>query len=159
MNVRVYGPYTSKIDGRQRVVIYSFEDNIRKTISYPKWLMEQKLGRELDPNLETIDHLDTDFLNNADGNMSIKDRVSHVTEDTRRVEAFTLVCIWCNKTFKTKRPGDRIRANRIGCAGPFCSRRCQGQYGAELQNNRINKLPYSDLPDRKYYTLKEIGVK
>jgi hypothetical protein len=54
---KVHGPYTRQQDGRQHVVVV-FVDLSKKTISYPKYLMEQKLGRELDPDLETIDHID-----------------------------------------------------------------------------------------------------
>jgi hypothetical protein len=50
---KVYGPY-KRDDGRYHVVVV-FVDNKKKIISYPKYQMEQKLGRELDPDLETVD--------------------------------------------------------------------------------------------------------
>ena len=43
---KVHGPYTRK-DGRKHVVTV-FEDGSKKTTSYPKWVKEQELGRELD---------------------------------------------------------------------------------------------------------------
>jgi len=45
--MKVYGPYTRK-DGRQHVILY--ENGTRKTVSYPKYLLETKLGRPLDSN-------------------------------------------------------------------------------------------------------------
>jgi hypothetical protein len=66
---RVYGPYLRK-DGRKHVVIRCPAGQSR-TVSYPKWLMEQKLGRELDPDLETVDHVDGNFLNNSTENFQI----------------------------------------------------------------------------------------
>jgi hypothetical protein len=37
--MKIYGPYTGK-DGRQRIVLY--ENGKRTTVSYPKYLLEQK---------------------------------------------------------------------------------------------------------------------
>src|SRR5580704_15869782 len=47
-NVLVHGPYLRK-DGRKHVVLYWRENDARRrqTISYPKWLMEQHVGRTL----------------------------------------------------------------------------------------------------------------
>ena len=70
--MKMYGPYTRK-DGRQHIVLYDFEKNIRKTVSYPKYLLEQKLGRELLPN-ETCDHIDGDHTNNDLDNLQILTR-------------------------------------------------------------------------------------
>lgn len=70
--MKIYGPYTRK-DGRQHIVLYDFEKGLRKTMSYPKYLLEQKLGRELLPN-ETCDHIDNDFTNNSLDNLQVLTR-------------------------------------------------------------------------------------
>ena len=90
---KVHGPYERE-DGRFHVVIV-FVDNTKKTVSYPKYLMEQKLGRELDPDLETIDHIDTNFLNNDPDNLRIIARPKHCKEDTIHVELVEIECALC----------------------------------------------------------------
>ena len=77
--MKVYGPYT-RPDGRQHVILI-FEDGQRRTVSYPKYLMEQKLGRELDPDLETINHKNGDFTDNRWENLEILSRVDHAHLD------------------------------------------------------------------------------
>ena len=59
--VKVYGPYKAK-DSRLRVVL-AFKDGSKKTVSYPKYIMEIHLGRYLTID-ETVDHIDCDPLNN-----------------------------------------------------------------------------------------------
>jgi len=45
-NCKLYGPYISKQDGRKRLVVV-FPDRKRKTLSYPKYLVEKYLNRYL----------------------------------------------------------------------------------------------------------------
>ena len=51
---KVLGPY-ERPDKRKHMVIH-YEDGSKGTKSYPKYLMEQKLGRELESD-ETVDHI------------------------------------------------------------------------------------------------------
>ena len=53
--MKVYGPYEMK-SGRLYVTI-RYDDGRQRTVSYPKFLVEQELGRELGPD-ETVDHID-----------------------------------------------------------------------------------------------------
>ena len=57
-NKKVYGPYR-KSDGRQIVIIKDI--NGTRTVSFPKYIMEEHLGRELHPDKETVDHIDFNF--------------------------------------------------------------------------------------------------
>jgi hypothetical protein len=73
---KVYGPYTSKKDGRTRCVL-TFDNCKRKTtVSYPKLLLETSVGRKLDKD-ETVDHIDADHTNNHIGNLQILTRVEN----------------------------------------------------------------------------------
>ena len=47
-SLKVYGPYTRK-DGRKHVVIVN-NNGTKTTKSYPRYLMEQHLGRSLEPS-------------------------------------------------------------------------------------------------------------
>ena len=57
--------YTCK-DGRTRAYI----KETKKVVSYPRLLMEEKLGRELNPD-EQIHHIDENPLNNDINNLEI----------------------------------------------------------------------------------------
>lgn len=52
-NYMIYGPY-ARSDGRKHMILID-ENGFRTTISYPKYLMEQYLGRKLADD-ETVDH-------------------------------------------------------------------------------------------------------
>jgi hypothetical protein len=66
--MKIYGPYLGK-DGRKHVVIVH-PDGRKQTKSYPRLLLEQKLGRELKKE-ETVDHKDDDFTNDSSDNLQI----------------------------------------------------------------------------------------
>ena len=117
--MQVYGPYTRK-DGRQHVVLY--KDGKRKTVSYPKYLLEQKLGRSLLPH-ETCDHIDGDYTNNCLDNLQLLSRADNIRKHAalQPAELITLTCPVCLKSF-TKLMRD-VRWNKKRTkSGPYCSR-------------------------------------
>jgi hypothetical protein len=78
--VTVYGPYTRK-DGRKHVVLW---DGVKtKTVSYPKFLMERKLGRKLIPP-ETVDHINGDFSDDRPENLQVLNRRDNILKSTTR---------------------------------------------------------------------------
>lgn len=149
---KVFGPYKRK-DGRQIVVIIE-NNGKRRTVSYPKWLMELQLGRRLDIN-ETIDHWDSDFNNNNLDNLKVIDRVEHSRQDTRRVKNIKFDCAWCDKEFERspRLIRDKSKKNK---AGPFCSRPCAGRYSRMLQLKLIDKLGPQPMVDSEYYKKKYV---
>jgi hypothetical protein len=74
--MKVYGPYKRK-DGRLHVIIYNLNTKTRKTISYPKYLMENHLDITLNKN-ETVDHIDEDITNNDINNFQILTRTDNI---------------------------------------------------------------------------------
>lgn len=147
--MKVFGPYKRK-DDRSHVII--IDGKKRRTVSYPKYIMEQHLGRILDKN-ETVHHTDGDFTNNDLSNLEIIDRKTHIIQDVIRVEKVKVKCIWC-KIEMVRRAADIDWNSKQGCAGPFC-KSCAGVYGTMIQNGLIKKklkaqkrIPKSE---RKYY--------
>jgi hypothetical protein len=139
----VRGPYTRKASGRKIIHIHT-TDGRHRVIPYPKFLVEVVLERELHPDNETVDHIDQNFDNNSWDNLRLIDRVNHSAEDIIRVKLVDTFCVWCGAA-STKTPSqikDKYTRNH---AGPFCGRRCSGQYGAAAQNDCLPK------PSSAYY--------
>jgi HNH endonuclease/MYM-type Zinc finger with FCS sequence motif len=153
-NFKVYGPYKRK-DSRQTVVVIENNGGPPRTVSYPKWLMELQLGRRLDPNLETVDHIDSDFNNNDYSNLRLVPRNEHSADDTRRVKKVKFTCAWCNKEFERspRLIRDKAKKNK---AGPFCSRNCAGKYSRMLQLKLIDKFDSQKAVDSEYYKRKYV---
>jgi hypothetical protein len=149
---KVYGPY-SKSNGRKLVIVV-YHNGQKKTISYPKFLVEQMLGYRLDENM-TIDHWDGDKENNTLENFRIVPRAEHSADDTRRVEMIKLKCCWCDKEFERSPRIIRDRASKKN-TGHFCSRSCAGKYTRRLQLNMIKKMKQVKPVKSKYYKRKYI---
>lgn len=124
--MKVYGPYKRK-DGRKHVIVYDFKLGIRQTISYPKYLMEQHLGRKLTED-ETIDHINNDYTDDRLENLQILSRVDNISKSTVPAEIMTFKCPNCFKMFELL--ARQYRGNQVskGKSGPFCSRSCAGQF-------------------------------
>jgi len=128
-NCKIYGPYLRK-DGRKHVCIVH-PDGRKQTVSYPKFLTEQRLNRYFLKN-ETTDHLDDDFNNNMEENIRVIARKEHTVDDVLRHEQQIFVCPECDKVFRPKMH-DTIQNRKKGRAGPFCSKSCAGRYGKRIQ--------------------------
>lgn len=151
--MKVFGPY-KRPDGRQIVIVVE-NNGQRRTVSYPKWLLEMQLGRKLDPNLETVDHIDSNFDNNDLSNLRIVERSEHSGDDTRRVKNLKLNCAWCAKEFERSPRLIRDKAKKSK-AGPFCSRNCAGKYSRMLQLKLIDKLSPQQHVESEYYKRKNV---
>lgn len=129
---KVYGPY--KLSTGREYVIVKYSDGSRRTISYPKYLVEKQLGRELEED-ETVDHIDRNFLNNDPSNLQVLKRSKHAKVDSVRLKPVTFTCPICKRQFR--RSGSRLariyERKKSGTAGPFCSRKCEGRYAADLR--------------------------
>lgn len=131
MSIRVYACK----DGRERVYI----KETKKVMSYPKYLMEQNLGRPLLPN-EEIHHKDGNPLNNDLLNLEVRIHGEHQASHSIKYHDSTAVCGWCGKEFlwtakkQRKFYGNR-RYDSTYSKTPFCSRQCSGHYGRQKQLN------------------------
>jgi len=154
LDYKVYGPYTAK-DGRMRVVLCHPSKDM-KTISYPKFLIERKLGRYLDRE-ETIHHIDGNPRNNDFSNLKILCRHDHAVQDVIRRKEEHFVCPICKRKFTLV--GTALKdATFRKVAGPFCSKHCAGVYGAAVQNGRTRKLGIRKIGVR-YHKLSEPSIR
>lgn len=131
--MKVYGPYTRK-DGRKHIILY---DGInRTTISYPKYLMEQHLGRKLE-DWETVDHINEDFTDDRIENLQILSRADNIRKSIVPEELINITCGWCSK-ITTKKAKD-VRGNeKKGYLIHYCDRSCAGkaQRDREVKHNK-----------------------
>jgi len=149
---KVYGPYYNGRYNRQIVIVVD-RNGKKRTISYPKWILECQLGRKLDSEFETVHHIDGDHENNDINNLRVVPRSEHSADDTRRVKEVELECAWCGKKFKRSPRLLREKAKK-GARGPFCSRVCSGKYSRMLQLKLIDKFDKQKAVDSEYYKRK-----
>lgn len=133
----VLGPYL-RPDGRKHIVLNNSNapkgtKGKTKTISYPKALKEIEENRRLKSD-ETVDHLDRDFTNDVLNNLKIKPRPIHASEDARRVHVEDVACPICLTMFTPSVDQRNLQREGVQPAGPFCSRKCTGIYGTNVQN-------------------------
>lgn len=127
----IYGPYTRK--DRRKHIIKVFPNGERKTQSYPRYIMEQQLGRSLS-SLEEVDHVDDNFANDAISNYQLltptQNRQKEMSREHRKAKWKTFNCPLCGKSFERllrEYKNNQLKQNK---AGPFCSRICAGKYKA-----------------------------
>jgi len=129
--MRIYGPYKSGTSPRLFVIRIDEHGN-RETTSYARHLMEEHLGRELDPD-ETVDHIDGDPMNDALDNLQLMSMGDNIRKSHPEQEVSTHICPWCGTTFD--KAASRVRGNRKqGKAGPFCSKSCAGKWSVAAHN-------------------------
>lgn len=150
--VKVFGPYRRKSDGREMVIVVDSQGN-RRTTTYAKFLMEQHLGRQLHPDLETVDHLDGNLDNNDISNFRLVPRDQHSADDTRRVKNVKFNCSMCQKEFERSPRLVRDKSKK-GATGIFCSRQCAGKYNRQVQLGLLDKLPVQPYIESEYYKRK-----
>lgn len=119
---KVYGPYTRK-DGRKHVIHY--DDGIRRTQSYPRYLMETFLGRKLLKS-EEVDHINDDPTDDRLENFQILTQSENIQKSVIPAETMNFICPVCNREFTIL--ARHYRHNQLvrNCKGPYCSKHCSG---------------------------------
>lgn len=121
-------------DGRVRMYL----KETKQVVSYPKYLMEKKLGRKLLSN-EQVHHKDGNPLKNELDNLELKLLGEHQKEHSTKYYDKIATCGWCGEEFiwTAKQQNDfnknRNRKNRHHINSPFCSKKCAGKYGKYMQ--------------------------
>jgi hypothetical protein len=152
--VKEWGPYNrnSHPGDKRQIVIVLMPDGAKRTKSYPKHLVEKRLGRELDVN-ETVDHKDYDVNNNDEANLAVVDRKEHSAMDTRRVKLVEFECPSCHKKFERSPRLIRDKA-KGGKTGPFCSKSCAARYTRQVQLGQVDKAPVQQGRPSEYFRRK-----
>ena len=128
--------------GRLLLYIKNLETGKWTSISYPKYLMEVKLGKYLNEN-DTVDHLDYNVLNNEYDNLVVKNRSEHSKDDNIRIKPVRFICPICGKEFelsgkKLLKLYYRIKMG-VTKSGPYCCRSCAGK-GTNMKNIPLTKF-------------------
>ncbi len=95
----------------------------RTTVSYARYLMSVKLGRLLDPNTETVDHINENKTDDRIENLQLLPRLENTRRSAKGRTMTTLICPVCEKEFIRE-----IRQTHF-CKGgrqTTCSRKCGG---------------------------------
>lgn len=130
----IWGPYKRKDNRFHMCMRLKADRHKRKTVSYPKYLMELHLGRYLEVH-ETVDHINGDKEDNRIENLRIVTRAENASKGAIRVEVPTINCIWCGEEFEPTR--HQYEKRSVHKAGPFCSRSCSGHYGKSVQETGV----------------------
>lgn len=137
---KVLGPYT-RPDGRKHIILNNTDkpkkdkDKLR-TLSYPKALLETKLGRKLVDD-ETTDHTDTNKNNDEVSNLDVLSR----SENARKAAINNKNCLGFKETEEQKRNGAKNGMSKF----------------TEEEVIKYRSEYESDLKD-KYQIAKETGV-
>lgn len=130
IHMKIYGPY-KRDDGRSHMIIIN-DHGVRYTQSYPRYLMEQHLGRKLE-EWETVDHINGDSSDDRIENFQLLTRSENVRKSARPTPMYTFICPVCKK--ETSKRLSQVVANQgvQDKAGPFCGRKCAGTYSRRNQ--------------------------
>ena len=125
--MKIYGPYTRPDQRKHVCIVHS--DGRRQTKSYPRYLMEQHLGRELLPS-ETVDHINNDFTDDRIENLQLLSRIDNVrkqlADNCVSRKLYTFECPVCKQP-ATKYMDQVLGNKKKGKSGPYCSRSCAGK--------------------------------
>jgi len=131
--MRIYGPYQAK-DKRYRCLI-KHDDGTKTTISYPRLIMENYLGKILLPE-QDVHHKDGNVENNDISNLKVILKSEHVRNHSiKYTESINVLCFYCGVIFILLpiRQMRRKQEEKRGKSGPFCSRICSGKYGSDMR--------------------------
>lgn len=120
--ITVHGPY-EKDNGRRFVIHYNTETKEKKTQTYPRYLMEQHLGRKLE-DWEQVDHINGDPTDDRIENFQLLSAADNTRKYKFAMRIHIFDCIVCGK--KAVIPYSSYKNNQLvrKCAGPHCSLKC-----------------------------------
>lgn len=110
-----------KKQSRYMAMLYNGKTKHRTTMSWARYVMSCHLGRELDKNIETVDHIDGDKLNDSLDNLQLLTRADNVRKSKKTLTLIELICPVCKAYFYRRRGQTHlIKGGKHSC----CSREC-----------------------------------
>ena len=136
----VNGPYPYSYDKRRKFVVITFDDGSKKSVSYPRYVMEQHLGHPLPANKD-VHHKDENPSNNDISNLELVDRIKHRRDHSTKhsFEESTETCVICGKQFvyTVQRKRDYFHnTGKLVNDNPTCSKVCQCKFARQEQLRR-----------------------
>jgi hypothetical protein len=145
--------YFDKGDGRYKAEIH-YIDGTRKKTNWSRYILGQHLGRELDPRLETVDHINRIKTDDRIENLRLISLSKHLSEDNPRRIDMWFECPICKIGFSKKRADVRYSAKK-GRVGPFCNRKCAAIHRNNVRFKNKPQLPkVAKPPIEQYYLIK-----
>lgn len=134
--MQIIGVYKCK-DNRYRAYV-KLDDGTTSTVSYPRILMEEKLGRPLEP-YEDVHHKDGNCENNNIDNLEIQIHGEHQKLHSTKYQDKIAICQVCGKEFIWTAKRQRcyyidLRRGRKRIIS--CSMKCSSFYGRQEQLGR-----------------------
>lgn len=130
--VKILKIYKCK-DGRVRARIKR-DDGTKKVVSYPRILLEMKLGKPIDPKYD-VHHIDGDYTNNSLDNLELILHGVHQkkhAEKTKKYRDKMMRCCQCQKMFLWTAKRQRLFYNdlrRGRLRYILCGRSCAAKFG------------------------------
>jgi hypothetical protein len=121
--IKVYGPYM-RGDGRKHIILYDTELKKRTTLSYPKFLLQKKIGRKLVGD-ETTDHIDEDFTNDELENLQILSLAVNAAKSNKIIGEYYNCCNPKCTILVFRTPSQLKRKKKI-YKFIACSNKCRG---------------------------------
>lgn len=136
----VNGPYRFNYDRRRQFVVITYTDGSHTSKSYPRYIVEQYIGRPLTAD-EDIHHIDGNPENNEISNLQIVDRIKHRSKHAEKhhFEDSIEVCVICGLSFNytAKRKRDYYHnTGKLYNENPTCSKVCQCKFARKEQLRR-----------------------
>lgn len=126
LEAKVYGPTLYK---DRRYVTIEYDSGTKASMTYARFLMQEHLGRKLDPVTETVDHKDDDRLNDRIENFQLLTVSHNAIKEHGLPEMYDFICPMCDQP--AEKLARMVRHNwDLGKAGPFCGRVCAGRWNA-----------------------------
>ena len=126
--------YENPKDHRFRMV-YMDDNGHHTSVSYPRILMEEKLGRPLEPN-EDVHHIDGDVTNNQLDNLEVVLHGIHQKQHSTKYFDKIFNCDVCGKPFICTGKKQQMYYTDI-CRGKrrafTCSKHCSYLFGVQEQ--------------------------
>ena len=134
--MQIIGVYKCK-DNRYRAYV-KLDDGTTSTVSYPRILMEEKLGRPLEP-YEDVHHKDGNYENNDLDNLEIVIHGEHQRLHSTKYHDIKATCQVCQKEFIWTAKRQRyyyMDLHRGRKRIISCSASCSNYYGRQEQLGR-----------------------